>query len=68
MGSCPVIHLTMPSASFCRHITTEAGVAAVPVSAFYQSGEVKHFARFCFCKEEASLTKALDRLTAHFDS
>jgi aspartate/methionine/tyrosine aminotransferase len=53
---------------FCRHITTEAGVAAVPVSAFYQSGEVKHFARFCFCKEEASLTKALDRLTAHFDS
>ena len=53
---------------FCRHITTEAGVAAVPVSAFYQSGEIKHFARFCFCKEEASLTKALDRLTAHFDS
>ena len=53
---------------FCRHITTEAGVAAVPVSAFYQSGEVNHFARFCFCKEEASLTKALDRLTAHFDS
>lgn len=53
---------------FCRHITTEAGVAAVPVSAFYQSGEVKHFARFCFCKEEASLTKALDRLRAHFGS
>ena len=53
---------------FCRHITTEAGVAAVPVSAFYQSGEVKHFARFCFCKEEASLTKALDRMRAHFGS
>jgi len=53
---------------FCRHITTEAGVAAVPVSAFYQSGEVKHFARFCFCKEKASLIKALDRLGAHFGS
>ena len=53
---------------FCRHITTEAGVAAVPVSAFYQSGEVKHFARFCFCKEQASLTRALDRLRAHFGS
>ena len=53
---------------FCRHITTEAGVAAVPVSAFYQSGEIKHFARFCFCKEQASLTKALDRLGAHFGS
>jgi aspartate/methionine/tyrosine aminotransferase len=53
---------------FCRHITTEAGVAAVPVSAFYQSGEVKHFARFCFCKEEASLSKALNRLNDHFGS
>ena len=53
---------------FCQHITTEAGVAAVPVSAFYQSGEVKHFARFCFCKEQASLTKALERLGEHFRS
>ena len=51
---------------FCRHITTEARVAAVPVSAFYQSGEVNHFARFCFCKNKASLTEALDRLRAHF--
>jgi len=51
---------------FCRHITTEAKVAAVPVSAFYQSGEVKHFARFCFCKEEATLTEAISRLKAHF--
>ena len=53
---------------FCQHITTEAGVAAVPVSAFYQSGEVQYFARFCFCKEQASLTKALDRLGEHFRS
>jgi len=52
--------------AFCRHITTEAGVAAVPVSAFYQGGEVKHFARFCFCKKESSLNEALTRLRAHF--
>lgn len=51
---------------FCRHITTEAKVAAVPVSAFYQSGEVKHFARFCFCKDEETLTESLARLQAHF--
>jgi aspartate/methionine/tyrosine aminotransferase len=51
---------------FCRHITAEARVAAVPVSAFYESGHVDHFARFCFCKEEASLIEALDRLRAHF--
>ena len=51
---------------FCRHITTEAGVAAVPVSAFYQSADISHFARFCFCKEEASLTEAIARLESHF--
>ncbi|MDP6175903.1 MAG: aminotransferase, partial [Rhodospirillales bacterium] len=51
---------------FCRHITTEAGVAAVPVSAFYQGGEVRHFARFSFCKEEATLNEALARLGRHF--
>ncbi len=52
--------------AFCRHITTEARVAAVPVSAFYQGGEVRHFARFAFCKEDASLDEALDRLSKHF--
>ncbi len=51
---------------FCRHITTEARVAAVPVSAFYQSGDIRHFARFCFCKEIASLEEALRRLRGHF--
>ena len=51
---------------FCRHITTEAGVAAVPVSAFYQGGEVRHFARFSFCKDDATLDEALARLSRHF--
>jgi N-succinyldiaminopimelate aminotransferase len=51
---------------FCRHITVEAGVTAVPVSAFYQEADVDHFARFCFCKGEALLDQAIDRLAAHF--
>lgn len=53
---------------FCRHITIEAGVTAVPVSAFYQGGGIDHFARFAFCKEDASLIEALRRLKAHFGS
>jgi N-succinyldiaminopimelate aminotransferase len=53
---------------FCRHITTEAGVAAVPVSAFYQQADVDHFARFCFCKGEALLDQALEKLSAHFST
>jgi len=51
---------------FCRHITTEAGVAAVPVSAFYQVADVDHFARFCFCKRDDVLDEAVDRLKSHF--
>jgi len=53
-------------AEFCRHITTEAGVTAVPVSAFYQEADVTHFARFCFAKEDAVLDQAIDRLRKHF--
>jgi len=52
--------------AFCKHITTEAKVAAVPVSAFYQEADVDHFARFCFCKRDAILDEALERLAAHF--
>ena len=53
---------------FCRHITIEAGVTAVPVSAFYRGGGIDHFARFAFCKDDASLIEALRRLKAHFGS
>lgn len=51
---------------FCRHITTTAGVAAVPVSAFYQDDGPTHFARFCFCKRDAVLDEACGRLRRHF--
>ena len=51
---------------FCRHITVEAGVTAVPVSAFYQDADVDHFARFCVCKQDAVLDEAIERLARHF--
>lgn len=51
---------------FCRHITTEAGVAAVPVSAFYQNDGPTHFVRFCFCKRDDVLDEACLRLRRHF--
>ncbi|MEM7225161.1 MAG: aminotransferase [Pseudomonadota bacterium] len=52
--------------AFCRMITTEAGVTAVPVSAFYLDGEVDHFVRFCFCKQDQVLDQALEKLAAYF--
>ncbi|SCA55790.1 Methionine aminotransferase [Candidatus Terasakiella magnetica] len=51
---------------FCRHITIEAGVTAVPTGAFYQSDGPTKFVRFCFCKQPALLGEAVARLKAHF--
>ena len=48
--------------AFCRAITEEAGVAAIPVSAFYVGAAPRHYARFAFCKQPAVLEEALRRL------
>ncbi len=52
---------------FCEHIIREAGVAAIPMSAFYQAGDVRHFARFCFCKRDEVLDAAAEKLARHFN-
>jgi len=54
--------------AFCRTITTAAGVAAVPCSAFYQDRDTapRHFARFCFAKLDSALDEAIARLAGHF--
>ena len=49
-------------ADFCRWLTTEIGVAAIPLSAFYANGFDQRVVRFCFAKEEATLHAALERL------
>ena len=51
--------------AFCRHITVEAGVTALPVSALYASDDTRHLIRFCFCKRDGVLDGALARLRAH---
>ncbi len=55
--------------AFCREITREAGVAAVPMSAFYhpsQENAPRCFARFCFCKKSEVLDMAAERLARRF--
>jgi aspartate/methionine/tyrosine aminotransferase len=51
---------------FCRKLTVEAGVTAIPVSAFYRSDAPRHFIRFSFCKRDETLDSALQRLTDYF--
>ena len=48
---------------FCRWLTTDLGVAAIPLSAFYDDGRNQKLARFCFAKRDETLSTALDRLT-----
>ncbi|MCC9625451.1 aminotransferase [Thalassospira sp. MA62] len=53
---------------FCQIMIKEAGVVAIPVSAFYQNkdGAARHFVRFCFCKDEAKMTEAIERMKKAF--
>lgn len=46
----------------CETLVKHAGVAAVPVSAFYGSDAPTGFIRFCFCKQDAVIDEALERL------
>lgn len=49
--------------AFCRYLTTEVGVAAIPPSAFYQnSADGANLARFAFCKTNELLDAAVQRL------
>ncbi len=49
-------------AEFCKWLTTEVGVAAIPLSAFYGNGFDQRVVRFCFAKKDETLHLALDRL------
>jgi aspartate/methionine/tyrosine aminotransferase len=51
--------------AFCRALTVEAKVTAIPVTAFYASPEApNHYARFAFCKADALLDAAVDRIAS----
>ncbi|PPE70872.1 pyridoxal phosphate-dependent aminotransferase [Caldimonas thermodepolymerans] len=47
---------------FCRWLTTEIGVAAIPLSVFYDGGREQRVVRFCFAKKDETLQEALQRL------
>lgn len=43
-------------------LTKEAGVATIPVSAFYHNGKDDKVVRFCFSKQSRTLQQAVERL------
>jgi methionine aminotransferase len=47
---------------FAIRLTREAGIASIPVSAFYKNGTDNKVLRFCFSKQETTLEMAVNRL------
>ncbi|TDK19949.1 pyridoxal phosphate-dependent aminotransferase [Luteimonas aestuarii] len=53
----------LDDAAFCRWLTIEKGVAAIPLSPFYETPpQGQRLARLCFAKNEATLDAAIERL------
>jgi N-succinyldiaminopimelate aminotransferase len=54
--------------AFCEYITVEAGVTAIPLSAFYENAPPTNFVRLAFCKNITVLEEAAIRLEKHFNA
>ena len=52
----------LPESEFAKWLTTDVGVAVIPVSAFYHDGRDDRVVRFCFAKREATLAAAGEKL------
>ena len=48
--------------SFCRYLTIEHKVAAIPLSVFYQRGSNARIIRLCFAKQDTTLAQAAEVL------
>ncbi|WP_447728982.1 aminotransferase [Sphingomonas koreensis] len=56
--------IALDDTAFCERLVEEAGVAAIPVSAFYAQEPVTHLVRLCFAKADDVLDAAIGRMDA----
>jgi N-succinyldiaminopimelate aminotransferase len=56
-----------PDRAFCERITREAGVAAIPLSAFFGADSPTDLVRFAFCKRRSVLEDAAERIRSRFN-
>ncbi|TCP25896.1 methionine aminotransferase [Tenacibaculum skagerrakense] len=49
---------------FAKELITKHGVAAIPISVFYEDATDKHMLRFCFAKTDETLLAAAEKLCA----
>lgn len=57
----------LSESEFAIQLTEKAGVATIPVSAFYKTPVDNKVLRFCFAKKEATLEVAVNRLVEYFN-
>jgi methionine aminotransferase len=58
----------LPDHTFAKKLTKEAGVATIPLSAFYSTPIEGTVLRFCFCKDYSTLAAAAQRLSNFFSA
>ena len=58
----PASGIELDDETFCRRAVVEAGIAAIPVSAFYEGEAVRTVARLCFAKKDETLDAGVERL------
>ena len=56
--------IEVDDASFCDRAVREAGVAAIPISAFYEDDPVCSVVRLCFAKQPETIAAGLERMGA----
>ncbi len=56
--------IALADVSWCGWAVETAGIAAIPVSAFYRDDAVTHVVRLCHAKADATIDAALQRLDA----
>ena len=54
--------IAMGDVAFAEWLIEQAGVATIPVSAFYADDAVTNVVRLCFAKQDATLDAALERM------
>ena len=52
----------LPDIEFANHLTQQVGVAAIPLTPFYQTAPDTKILRFCFCKDDETLERAAEIL------
>lgn len=58
----PASGIEVDDATFCERAVREAGVAAIPLSAFYAEDPVASVVRLCFAKKPETLAAGIERM------